>query len=287
MEQNNEIMNFHHPVFGTVRTMVDEQEEPWFVGVDVAKALGYTDYRHSISDHVDKEDRKLLIISQRGQNDHIGNNSLKTRVNMINESGLYSLILGSKLPSAKKFKRWVTAEVLPEIRKHGGYMMANINDSVDEINRRAQEIAAVTTKRLEDQLQNMEISHANQLQAREERYNNKIVILTKKYAIEHETANYARALILNKECMTTTQIAKELEMSAIELNKILCVCHIQYKQSGQYMLYADYARRGLATNRTYEGHTYLVWTQRGRKFIHHLMGTMTLRAKLVAKRIAK
>ncbi len=108
MEQNNEILNFNHPVFGTVRTMVDEQGEPWFTGIDVTRALGYVNPKNATTSHVDCDNRKVLIINRGTQNGYLGNQHLVSRVNMINESGLYSLILGSKLPSAKKFKHWVT-----------------------------------------------------------------------------------------------------------------------------------------------------------------------------------
>ncbi len=104
---------FKNSDFGTIRT-VEQDGEPWFVGKDVAKALGYKNTRKAIQDHVDDEDKR-------------GNVSLPLRgakyIITINESGLYSLILSSKLPNAKKFKRWVTSEVLPAIRKHGAYMV--------------------------------------------------------------------------------------------------------------------------------------------------------------------
>lgn len=95
-----------------VRTVVIENE-PYFVGNDVSKILGYSNYRKATSNHVDEEDRLRTQIGDAGQS---------REVTVINESGLYSLIMSSKLPNAKKFKRWVTSEVLPAIRKHGAYM---------------------------------------------------------------------------------------------------------------------------------------------------------------------
>ena len=88
-------------------------DEPYFVGNDVSMILGYSNYRNAVATHVDAEDKLRTQIEYAGQ---------KREVTVINESGLYSLILGSKLPTAKKFKRWVTSEVLPTIRKHGAYM---------------------------------------------------------------------------------------------------------------------------------------------------------------------
>ena len=99
-----------------VRT-VEINSEPWFIGKDVAQVLGYSNPSKAVLDHVDDEDKQILS-SQNGNLGNIPNRGLL----IVNESGLYSLILSSKLPSAKKFKRWVTSEVLPAIRKHGAYM---------------------------------------------------------------------------------------------------------------------------------------------------------------------
>lgn len=113
----NELKVFENPAFGQVRT-IEIDNEPWFVGKDVAVALGYSDTKSAISDHVDAEDKTLI---QRGQ---IATLEIPNRgLTIINESGLYSLILSSKLPTAKEFKRWVTKEVIPSIRKTGGYQM--------------------------------------------------------------------------------------------------------------------------------------------------------------------
>ena len=108
-----EIQVFKNDLFGEIRTMTDERGEPLFVGKDVAKALGYKNTSKAIQQHVDDEDKSTLPIREP---------AYETRAIVINESGLYSLILSSKLPTAKVFKRWVTAEVLPQIRKTGGYI---------------------------------------------------------------------------------------------------------------------------------------------------------------------
>lgn len=108
-----EIQIFKHEVFGEIRTMTDEKGEVFFVGKDVATTLGYSDSRKAIRVHVDEEDKGVGEMATPGG---------KQRVILINESGLYSLVLSSKLPQAKAFKRWVTSEVLPQIRKTGGYI---------------------------------------------------------------------------------------------------------------------------------------------------------------------
>ena len=102
---------FNSPEFGAIRT-IEKDGEPWFVGKDVAAALGYTNARNAVPAHVDDEDKLRTQIEYAGQ---------KRDITIINESGLYSLVLSSKLPTAKKFKRWVTSEVIPSIRKTGSY----------------------------------------------------------------------------------------------------------------------------------------------------------------------
>ena len=109
----NELQVFKNEEFGEVRSL-KIGDEPWFVGKDVAYILGYTNSRKAISDHVDDEDKGVTKCDTLGG---------KQDLTIINESGLYSLILSSKLPTAKKFKRWVTSEVLPAIRKTGGYQI--------------------------------------------------------------------------------------------------------------------------------------------------------------------
>lgn len=112
---NTKLQIFNHEMFGKIRTMTDEKGETFFVGKDVAMALGYSNTRDAMFRHVDEEDKTTVVIPDTGSN-------YKSRAVFINESGLYSLILSSKLPQAKAFKRWVTSEVLPQIRQTGGYI---------------------------------------------------------------------------------------------------------------------------------------------------------------------
>lgn len=112
----NEVKIFNNPDFGNIRTMMIEGE-PWFVGKDVAVALGYSNASKAVSIHIGEDDRILSVLEAGSQNGNV----VKTQTTLINESGLYALIFGSKLESAKKFKKWVTSEVLPAIRKTGSY----------------------------------------------------------------------------------------------------------------------------------------------------------------------
>ena len=224
-------------------TLSNEQGAPLFCAKDVAEALGYKLARKAVQDHVDRDD-----VLKRNLIDSLGRKQLTF---FINESGLYSLILSSKLDSAKRFKHWVTSEVLPSIRKQGGYMVARPDESDEVIMARALQIMQATLQRRDEQIA--------QLKPR---------------------ADYADHVLDSISCFTVTQIGKELGMTGHDLNVLLCSHKIQYVQSGQYLLYADYARQGLAKNRNFEYHTaegelktrtYLVWTERGRDFIHRLV----------------
>ena len=234
----------------------------------------------------------------------------------VNESGFYALVLGSKLATAVKFKDWVTSVVLPQIRKTGGYIPVKEGESEEETIRNAEEILRATLKKkeklLEQQrklLQESKVMLAQQKKLIGEQdveirrlngvVDEQVVNIARKgeniIHLEHQVdglmpkAIYSDNVLDSVSCFTTTQVAKELGITAQELNRSLCALHIQYYQSGQYMLYAEYAHMGLAKSRTrYNAflnpkcdgrkekmgkavtHTYLVWTEKGRKFIHDL-----------------
>lgn len=129
----NDLKIFENKEFGEIRTVVKDGE-PWFVGKDVAEILGYSNPRKAVIDHVDEEDKMDGVTIR----DSIGRKQIPV---LINESGLYSLILSSKQPNAKKFKKWVTSEVLPSIRKNGGYIAGQETMSDDELMARALQVA--------------------------------------------------------------------------------------------------------------------------------------------------
>lgn len=198
----NEVKLFESKEFGKIR-MVLVEDEPYFVGKDVSDILGYTNSSKALTDHVDDEDKlyneSLLSLGQRGGW-------------LINESGLYSLILSSKMPNAKKFKRWVTSEVLPSIRKHGIYATDNV---IDNILNNPDFGIELLTKLKEERAARVEAEKKN-------------AILT------HVNKTY-----------TMTEIAKELNLkSATELNKILADKHIQYKVNNTWVFYSDYSNLG-------------------------------------------
>ena len=239
----NQIQIFKNQEFGAIRTMSNEQGEVLFCGRDVAVALGYKKPLDAIAHHVESEDSvKHGLLDNRG---------CKQLTTFINESGLYALILSSKLDSAKRFKHWVTSEVLPSIHKQGGYMIARPDETDEEVLARALQIMQAAVQHRDEEIARLK-----------------------------PRADYADSVLDSINCITTTQLAKELGMTAQELNRRLCEMRIQYWQSGQYMLYADYARMGLAKSRTSKHvlkhgmvmtEVYLVWTERGRDFIHRLL----------------
>lgn len=142
----NELQVFKNHEFGSVRTLVIDNE-PWFVGKDVAEALGYKNTKDALAKHVDSEDKEILK-SQNATLENIPNRG----VTVVNESGLYSLILSSKLPSAKKFKRWVTSEVLPALRKTGQYQVKELSGSelMAKALIEAQNVLAAKDKQIEE-----------------------------------------------------------------------------------------------------------------------------------------
>lgn len=147
----NDIQIFKNAEFGSIRT-VAINNEPWFVGKDITDVLGYQNGSRDINHHVDEEDRKI-INSQNYQN---GTLEIPNRgLTVINESGLYSLILSSKLPNAKKFKHWVTSEVLPAIRKNGGYIAGQETMSDSEIMAKALLVAQKTIESKQAQIAEM------------------------------------------------------------------------------------------------------------------------------------
>lgn len=141
----NNIQLFNSPEFGQIRTITDN-DGIYFVGKDVAEILGYADTDKAIRNHVDEEDKLTRQFSGSGQA-----RSMVT----INESGLYSLVLSSKLPSAKRFKRWVTSEVLPALRRQGGYMLTGTNETPEQIMARALKIADEALKRKDALIEEM------------------------------------------------------------------------------------------------------------------------------------
>ena len=308
---------FENPEFGTVRIVTDEKGEPWFCAKDLCDVLGYKKSSDSVKQHVRYDDTmKRGVWVEVGKKKDGTPAKRLTQMIFVNESGFYALVLGSKLASAVKFKDWVTSVVLPQIRKTGGYIPVHEGESEEETIRNAEEILRATLKKKEELLeqqkkllhqqevqlgldkkligeQDVEIRRLNGVLDEQTRWasiqGENVINLEKQVDGLMPKAIYSDNVLDSVSCFTTTQVAKELGITAQELNRSLCALHIQYYQSGQYMLYAEYAHMGLAKSRTrYNAfldpkcdgrkekmgkavtHTYLVWTEKGRKFIHDL-----------------
>lgn len=250
----NELKIFNSPEFGQVRTLAIDGE-PWFVGKDIAVALGYSNPRKAMIDHVDPEDKGVTKC------DTLGGSQEMT---VINESGLYSLIMSSKLPTAKKFKHWVTSEVLPAIRKHGGYLTPEKVEEVllnpDTLIKLAQRLKEETEARKYAEL---EAASAKQV----------IGELKPK-------ADYTDRILSSKGTVPTTAIAKDYGMSAKALNQKLHELRVIYRMGSQWFLYAKYQAKGYTHSKTFDFYhsdgrpdtkMQTEWTQKGRLFLYEFL----------------
>lgn len=245
----NDVMtwNFENSIVRTITI----NNDPYFVGKDVAEILGYTRTADAIRAHVDEEDKGVGKMQTPGG---------VQEMTVINESGLYSLILGSKLPSAKRFKRWVTGEVLPSIRKHGLYATEELLNNPDVM------IAVLT------ELKNTRAKNSS--------LETQIAVQNQQLAELQPKASYYDIVLNCPDLVTITTIAKDFGWSAVKLNGFLHEHGIQFKQGEIWHLYQEYAEQGYAATRTnvFKGsdgeqhskeHTY--WTQKGRLFIYDLL----------------
>ncbi|AHA05136.1 phage antirepressor [Pediococcus pentosaceus] len=245
----NELQNFNFEG-NEVRTVLIN-DEPYFVGKDIADVLGYSNSQKALIDHVDEEDKNTVTIRD-------GNKGNPNQV-VINESGMYSLVLSSKLPNAKKFKRWVTNEVLPSIRKHGAYM---------------------TDEKIEEALLNPDTIINLATQLKEER-EGRLIAEQQVKEFQPKVSYYDRVLS-NDALMTISLIAKDYGMSGAGMNKLLHELGVQYRQGGTWLLYAKYQRTGWTHSETKmvprkDGTEKAVlntkWTQKGRLGLYELLKT--------------
>lgn len=251
----NEIKIFNNPSFGKVRVL-ELSGEPWFVGKDVALALGYSNASKAIIAHVDDDDKRfeMMLVS-----DSQNGNLVKTA--LINESGLYSLILSSKLPSAREFKHWVTSKVLPSIRKTGGYMLPKdypsalraLADSVEQLNALA----------AENEQQRQTIADFAPIK------------------------QYVDTILESRASLATSQVAADYDLSAQALNKILHEEGIQHCVNGQWILYRKHMGQGYTKSKTIsitrsdgtpDTKLHTQWTQKGRMMIHEILERRGIKA---------
>ena len=260
---NTQIQVFSNPEFGQIRTTQMPDGQIGFVGKDVAKVLGYSNATKAIIMHVEEDDKVMLMTEAQSQNGTL----VKTRTAFINESGLYALILSSKLPKAREFKHWVTSEVLPQIRRTGGYIPLAEGD--DE---KALLHSTISILRRTVEMQRRSIG--------EQRL--ELVEQDQQIARLAPKARYAEEVLLSPTCYTMTEVAKSLSMTVQQLQQTLHDKRIIYRSpSGTWMLYAPHLHKGYEAYRTSRGRnlrgqvlrtdSYLVWTERGREFIHAIL----------------
>ena len=218
---------FKNEEFGQIRTCTMDGET-YFVGKDVASALGYKNTMDALMRHVDEEDKQTSGFTM---------GSHRYSMTVVNESGLYSLILSSKLDSARRFKRWVTSEILPAIRKNGHY----------------------------------------ELEQRTRKLENRNTLLEEISAQQKPLTDYARHILSSTQTVTITQIAQDYGFTAVRFNELLKHLHIQHKVGGQWILYAPYIGQGYVQSFSsyfvqpdgeVQVKLHTRWTQSGRLFLY-------------------
>ena len=201
----NELKVFNNPEFGKVRT-VEINGEPWLVGKDVAAALGYQNPQRAIRDHVDEEDKGVTEMVTPGG---------KQSVPIINESGLYSLVLSSKLPGAKKFRRWVTSEVLPSIRKTGHYTAKPMTDY---------------------KMESIRVRKAQLLERLAKEYDGTYRQVLQAHATKELTGEYLLPLpYIGEKTYSAQEIGEKLGISANKVGMLANRNHLKTKQYGAWV----------------------------------------------------
>jgi prophage antirepressor-like protein len=228
--------------------------QPWFVSRDVTSILGYANPSDALKKRVDDEDKGVANCDTLGGSQKLA---------IINESGLYCLILSSKLPTAKAFKRWVTSEILPSIRKHGGYLTDNVMDQLIENPESSMKFFAILKE---------ERARNDSLEKLREALDEYVAELKPK-------GHYYDVILQCPGAVLTSVIAKEYGMTAIKFNKLLHDLDIQFKfkTNGTWMLYKEYANKGYTITNTYycknrAAYIHMCWTQKGRQFLYDFLG---------------
>lgn len=253
-----DIQIFNNPQFGEVRVATTENGEPLFCLADVCKALELTNPT-TVKNRLDKDDVQLVDLHALNPIEGMIGNST---ANFITESGFYDVILQSSSPRVKPFRKWVTSELLPSIRKHGGYIVANDDDTADELMARALVIAQKTLERRNERIRHLEAVNTEQAKAISEM---------------SPKATYYNIILQSPSTITVTQIAQDYGMSAKAFNKLLNTLGIQRKVGRQWVLYSEYISNGYVQSATEpmknshsgRSYTYSRWTQKGRIFLYN------------------
>lgn len=256
MEKTNgtivDVKTFQHPNFGNVRTVMDKaNDKVLFCGKDVATALGYKDPAQAIRDFC----KGVVILTTPSKGG-------PQRMKFIPESDIYRLVMRSKLPEAEKFQDWVCEEVLPQIRRTGGYIPTHDGEG--------KPLSDLEIMSLAFQIHERTIAERDR----------KIAEQDETIRVLEPKATYCDEVLESVNCMTMTQVAKEHGTTHAGLTKMLHEKGVIYLQSGQWMLYVDFCNHGLTRNRTHShhdsmgvvhSHSYLVWTEKGRMFLDGIL----------------
>jgi len=241
---------FQNRQFGEVRTIMRDGE-PWFVAADVCRALEVNNSRDAVA-RLDGDEKTAVVLTDTSSNGVIQ----KRAMTLVSESGLYSLVLGSRKPEARLFKRWITHEVIPSIRKHGVYAIDQLLDNPDLL-----------------------IASLQKLKAERERANHAEELATAQGRLIEEMqpkATYYDLVLSSTNAVPITMIAKDYGLSAVKLNQILHDLGVQYKLDGTWILYQEYADCGYTKTQTHaisedKSVIHTCWTQKGRLFIYDLL----------------
>ena len=241
-----------------VLTVYGTMEDPMFCAKEVADWLGLSNPTDMIS-RVEEDERSKFNLGRQGE------------TWFLTEDGLYEVLMQSRKPIAKQYKKGVKG-ILKTIRRTGGYIATKADDTPEEIMARALLVANDTLSRREQRIQQLEHETAVLTERNE--------VLVAEGERNAPKVEYHDQVLMSQSTYTTNQIAKEMEMSGITLNKKLALMGVQYRQSGQWMLYSRFQNKGYTKTHTYtytrsSGETgtklQTVWTEKGRKFIHEMM----------------
>lgn len=267
MEQAIQI--FSNPQFGEIRT-AGTADNPMFCLADVCSAIGIANARN-VKTRLDEDDVRLVDTT-----DNLGR---AQQVTFVTESGLYDVIIRSDSESAKPFRKWVTGEVLPSIRKTGGYIAATNDMTDEEIMAKALLVAQSTIERRDQRIKELETANKQQ-QARLEQASCQISEMSKDIDVMKPKAEYYDMILNNKSTVLTTSIAQDYGMTAIAFNKVLSDLGIQRKVAGQWILYTQYIKKGYMQSKPItitrrsgmkEVKYNSEWTQAGRIFLYGIL----------------
>lgn len=264
---NNSLVAFNNDAFGNIRVM-EIDGKPWFIGKDVAIALGYQDPSSAVSKNVEDKDKTTLLLEQDGSN-------YKSKTTIINESGLYDLILESRLPKAKAFRHWVTDEVLPSLIRTGSYSIHS--NETNDINYRS--VNSYTTDELRKlaDLKDKEVALREELHIVEAKIRN----LSEDKPVSSQDDNKPFSIFSSIFCQSIlnspyvrasiSSIAKKYNLTGSELNSLLAEYNIQHKEGAVWVINDEYKDKGYSEMVDRDEYSFMMWTKEGQIFLYQIL----------------